>query len=951
VKIILLTVLCLLTSQYSVSAQQSQGTLHGQVTDPLGAIVVGAQVTAVDATGVEKTATTNESGEYVFPSLPPGRYTIRISQAGFAPFENPSVEVTAGRMDPLNIVLSLEVAPEEVTVQAEQEIGTEPESNVGAVVLRGTDLDALPDDPDDLAEALQALAGPSAGPDGEGEIYIDGFSGGRLPPKESIREVRVNRNPFSAEYDRLGYGRIEIFTKPGTDKFRGQAFFNFNDESLNSRSPFALVRAPYQSRRYGGNVSGPLIAKKMSYFLDFERREVDDNRDINAIVLDENFNPVPFINTVLTPTRRTTFSPRLDWQLGSTNTLVARYTFDRSTRENEGVGGFNLPSRAYNTTNDQHTIQLTYTTVINQNIINETRLQYVRQRLNQTGGNFAPTIRVNDAFTGGGCQIGDSFNNQDRLELQNFTSWVLGRHSLKVGARLRTGRVDNASESNFAGTWTFTSIEQYRQAQLGLGIPSQFSLNAGNPLIGYRQTDFSPFIQDDWRVRPNLTLSFGLRYDWQKNIHSSNNFAPRIAFAWSPGSAAQGRRQTTVIRGGFGIFYTPFNETLISQTERFNGVNQLAFLVTNTTPGGAAILSLYPNAPTAEQLAQFARTQNIRQMAPDIRTPYTLQSSISFEHALPYNTTMSVSFISANTRDLFRSRNINAPLLGTNVLPNPAAGPIYQYESTGRFDQQQLIFSLNNRFSQMFSIRTTYVLNRARSDTEGLGSFPINQYDLSGEYGPSLQDVRHRLTIFGSINALPWGIRLSPFINAYSGRPFNITIGRDLNGDTLYTERPAFATDLNRQCNFGTADRPNIGPCVVQTQWGNFDVQPIAGQTIIPRNYGRGPGFATVNLRISKTFGFGGEVAGTAGQGGGRRGGGGGRGGFGGGGSEGRSRYNLTLSANIQNLFNWTNEAAPIGNLNSLLFGQSTSSSGSFGRGGGNTAGNRRIDLQLRFSF
>lgn len=303
---------------------------------------------------------------------------------------------------------------------------------------------------------------------------------------------------------------------------------------------------------------------------------------------------------------------------------------------------------------------------------------------------------------------------------------------------------------------------------------------------------------------------------------------------------------------------------------------------------------------------------------------------------------MSVSFISANTRNLFRSRNINAPLPGTNVPPNSALGAVTQFESTGRFDQQQLIVSLNNRFSQMFSIRSTYVLNRARSDTEGLGTFPINQYDLSGEYGPSLQDVRHRLTIFGSINGLPWGIRLSPFINAYSGRPFNITIGRDLNFDTLFTERPAFA------------DAQTTEATLRRTPFGDFDVLPKPGQTIIPRNYGRGPGFATVNLRISKTFGFGSEATGSAGQGGGRRGGGGGgrRGGYGGGdGSEGRSRYNLTLSANIQNLFNWTNEGTTVGNLTSQFFGQSTSSAGSFGRGGGNTAGNRRIDLQLRFSF
>ncbi len=395
------SVLLILFLCVGVRAQQSQGTLRGQVTDELGGVVVGATVTATDAAGVERSATTDDEGLYAFTALPPGRYTIRVLQAGFAPFENTAVEVAAGRTEPLNIVLSVALEQEEVTVTAEEPIGTDPESNVGAVVLRGADLDALPDDPDDLAEALQALAGPSAGASGEAQIFLDGFTGGRLPPKESIREVRVNQNPFSAEYDRLGYGRVEIFTKPGTDRVRGQAFFNFNDEALNSRFPTAPARAPFQSRRYGGNVSGPIVERRASFFFDFERQETDDNDIINAVVLGPGptFTPLAFTESMLSPVRRTTFSPRLDYQLNPTNTLVGRYTFERSERINEGVGGFNLPSRVYDVTNTQQTLQLTETAIINQRVINETRFQYDRRRRRQEGGLFAPTVRVNEAFT------------------------------------------------------------------------------------------------------------------------------------------------------------------------------------------------------------------------------------------------------------------------------------------------------------------------------------------------------------------------------------------------------------------------------------------------------------------------------------------------------------------------------------------------------------------------
>src|ERR1051325_2466605 len=331
------------------SAQQSLGTLRGQGKDELGGVIVGATVTATDAAGVEKTAVTDNEGRYVFSALAPALYTIRINHAGFAAYENLGVEVQAGRTDPLDIVLTVAIEQEEVTVTAEAPVGTEPESNAGAVVLRGSDLDALPDDPDDLSDALQALAGPTAGSDEGAQIYVDGFTGGRLPPKESIREIRINRNPFSAEYDRLGYGRIEIFTKPGTDKFRGQAFFNFNDEALNARDPFAPERAPFQRRRYGGNLSGPIVPKRASFFFDFQRRETDDNEVVRAIVLDAGLNPLNFNQTIVTPDRRTTFSPRLDYQINATNTLVARYTFEQGTSLNSGVGDFNLPTRAFDT--------------------------------------------------------------------------------------------------------------------------------------------------------------------------------------------------------------------------------------------------------------------------------------------------------------------------------------------------------------------------------------------------------------------------------------------------------------------------------------------------------------------------------------------------------------------------------------------------------------------------
>jgi len=970
VKLLVIVALCASTT----FAQQSGGTLTGQVLDELGGAIVGARIVAISASGAEQTTTTNGEGVYSINRLLPGRYTLRATATGFALYENTAVDIVAGANRQLNITLQVTIEEQRVTVTNESPtLSTEPENNAGALVVKGADLDALPDDPDDLAAALQALAGPSAGPNG-GQIYIDGFTGGRLPPKSSIREIRINSNPFSAEYDRLGFGRIEILTKPGTDKFRGQGFFTFNDESLNSRNPFAPDRPPFQLRNYGGNLSGPISKKKASFFLDFEKRDIDDDALVNATIVDPNLNITTLSQTVPTPNRRLTFSPRIDYQLNRNNTLVGRYTYTHSTNLT-GVGGFSLPEREFDTANTEQTAQLTETSILSKTIVNEAHFQFIHQTLTQDGNNSVPTINVLDAFTGGGSQVGQASNFNNHWELQNNTSISLGHQTLKVGLRLRHVAITDVSPQDFGGTWTFaggfgtTSIERYQRTlllqQQGLspeqiramgGGATQFSLAAGNPKAEVSQLDFGGFVQDDWKVRPDLTLNLGLRYENQDNIKSNLNFAPRLGFAWAPAAGGQ-RQPKTIIRGGFGVFYDRVGENLTLQADRFNGVNQQQFIVTDP-----AVLDLFPNVPSLPTLAAFATPVTIYQLAQHIRAPYTLQSVISLERQLPRNFTLAVSFIDARSRHLLRSRAINAPLPGTFVpgVPDSGVRPfgnenLFQFESTGRFNQDQLIVNVQNRFGRTSTIGAYYVLGRANSDTDGANTFPANSFDLSDEYGRSSLDVRHRFLMFGNFRA-PWGVSLSPFVVAMSGRPFNIIIGQDLNGDTLFTERPAFATDLTK-------------PGVVLTRFGAFDPNPTPGEQIIPRNFGAGPGSFTVNLRLSKTFGFGNEVSSGSSLQNGRRGPGGGgapRAVLGGagravGGAGGRSdaftetgkRYNVTFSLNFQNLLNHTNDGNPIGNLSSQLFGISTSSGGNFGGFGGlnSNAYNRRIEAQIRYSF
>src|SRR5256714_7526074 len=246
-------------------AQQSRGTRRGVVRDELGGLVSGAVITLTAANGDRKMGTAGDNGEYIFDGLNPGKYNVTGAAKGFAPTDQMPVEVAANRSTSIELVLKVAIAEQRVTVNSETPVSVEATNNGDQRVVAGNDLDALPDNPEELAAALQALAGPPVGPGAATEIFVDGFSDGTVPPKNSIREVRINQNPFAAENDQPST-RTDILTKPGTNKFHGGGFFNFNDESFNSRNPFAVSRVAFQIRHFGGDLSGPIIVKKASFF-------------------------------------------------------------------------------------------------------------------------------------------------------------------------------------------------------------------------------------------------------------------------------------------------------------------------------------------------------------------------------------------------------------------------------------------------------------------------------------------------------------------------------------------------------------------------------------------------------------------------------------------------------------------------------------------------------------
>src|SRR6266496_3024199 len=796
----------LVLSVSALLAQTGSGVLRGQVTDPSGAIIPGASVIMTPIAGSPIVTESNAQGLYEFKSLPAGKYTLTVAAPGFTLYQNENV-VIADQPLRLNVAMTIEVETQKVQVSdSAPTIDVNPSSNAGAIVISGKELEALPDDPDELQSDLQALAGPSAGPNG-GQMYIDGFTAGQLPPKASIREIRINQNPFSSEYDKLGYGRIEIFTKPGTDKYHGQFFVLGNDSAFNSHNPFAGDEPGYYTTQYSSNIGGPL-GKAASFFFNAERRNIKDLGAINATTLDENLNPVQTIESVPNPRRRTNISPRLDYAVNKNNTLTVRYQYFRDSQNNDGIGQFNLASQGYDDTSTEQTLQVGDTQVFGSKIINETRFQYLRESNSQNPLSTDPTINVRGAFGGGGNSQGTIIDHQNHYEFQNYTSLIHGNHTLKFGARVRAQQENTFSMSSFNGTFTFSSLDGptdlnchasgsipvpattpcpvsylYAQQQLqSSGIPyaTQLSITTGIPNLDLTTYDGGFYVQDDWRIHPNITLSYGLRFETQNDIHDRADWAPRLGFAWGIGGRTAPPK--AIIRGGFGIFYDRFQSEQILQAERVNGIVQEQFVINNPT--------CFPVAANCD-LSSLASTPTVYRIDPNLHAPYTYQAAVSVEKQITKAATLSLTYLNSRGYDQLGTINANAPIDGQ--LPNPSEGYVYQYVSKSIFRQNQFIANSNIRVGSKVQLFGYYTLNYANSDASGVSNFASNSYDIGQDYGRASFDTRHRL-FFGGSFSLPYAFRLSPFMVASSGSPFNITSPNDVNGDSIFNDRPGLVS-------------------------------------------------------------------------------------------------------------------------------------------------------------
>src|SRR5215831_8057012 len=757
----------LISARLSEGQTQPNLVINGIVQDQTGAAFFGARVDLLKDGEQQRTETTDVSGAFRFDKIQPGNYEVRTQKEGF---KTDISKITVGTRSPgrLRIVLSIETLNQQITVNDNTpDLNTDPSENRDVAAVDRQALDNLPIfDQDIVATMSRFLDSSSLGTNGV-TLIVDGIQGAGALSASAIQSVTINNNPYSAEYNRPGRARIEITTKPGSSEYHGTINFLFRDARLNARDPFATVKPTEQRRMFEGSLLGPVGDGKTTSFMFTGQRQEEDNQ---AIVFAQTPSGAVQEN-VAAPQRNTDFSVELNRQHSQKTTYSVRFHYRSLKIRNQSVGGVVLPEAATDFYDREDQLFYNQRTAFSSKIVNQFRILVARQHTPTISVQSGPKIIVLDAFTGGGAQ-GDRLQTENHLIFDDIVSWTHGKHTFKTGFNIpdlsRRGLNDN---TNSAGTFSFSSLQDYLD-----GRPFSFVQQRGNGHVVFWEKVFGGFFQDEYQIRRNLVLTAGLRYDWQNYFHDANNVGPRISVAYAP----RGSRKT-VIRAGGGIFYDRTGPGPIFDLLRFDGVRLLRFVITNPT---------YPNpfvsGDTATQPTSVVRLDR------NVRIPYTFQHSISVEQQLQRGTTLTVSYFRTSGR-LFRSRDVNAPLPPFySVRPDSELNVLRQIETSARQVTNSLELSFRGNATKYFSGMAQYTLGRAYNDSSGIGSFPANNYDLSGEWARADSDQRHRFNVLGTMRAGRY-FNLGIALQAESGRPYSLTTGRDDNRDGFAFDRPAGA--------------------------------------------------------------------------------------------------------------------------------------------------------------
>lgn len=756
-------------------------TITGRVVDPMNAPVPGAKI-VLSGGGTERTVQTGSQGEFRADGR--GSYELRVAVRGFEPVRR---RVLADGK-PMVIRLVLAQFDQELTVPGEERVvAAQAGQNADAISVERGLLDTLPILDNDYLNAFARFLDPGL-PGGMGaSLIVDGMemrNAGVTP--SAIQEIKINNNPYTAEYPRWSRRRIEVITKSSADAYHGTVNFLFRDGALNARDALAAQKPQEQRRVYEGSLFGPVGRSKRTSFLLSGARE-DEN--LVAIVYAEGPNgliqanvPAPRVNTLA--------SLRVTHQLNEGQAIFGQYNFQDTWTNNSGVGGTVLAEAGMQNRFREDELIFNHRGVIRKNLLSQFRVLVGRYWAPWHSNVNAAKAVVTDAFTGGGAQ-GDRLQTEFHASMTWLLTQTIGRHTLKYGINIPDWSRRGLSDwTNQIGTLSFASL-----ADFSAGRPFAAVLQRGNPTVVFVEKNVGGFMQDEWQMRPGLSMAVGVRYDWQNSFDDLNNIAPRLSIAWAPGKQRQ-----TVLRAGAGFFFDRAGPQPIWDVMRYNGTYLRRYVLS-----GAQI----PEDPRGFP-------SSVAELQSGIQLADAMQFSVGYERQLTRKTTLAVNYVGTRTVQLLRSRDANAPLPPAFAArPNPSANVQRMIESAGRLESNALEVTVRGDLARRLSGLVQYAYGKTMNDTGGLNWYPAASYGPRGERGRADGDRRHAFNAMVNATLHPW-LNLGIAVSLGSGIPFNITTGRDENKDGMALERPPGIT----------------------------------------RNTGKGPGLAVVDVRWYHEFRF-----------------------------------------------------------------------------------------------
>ena len=613
-----------------------------------------------------------------------------------------------------------------------------------------------------LTNLLDQDATGTSGP----SIIVDGVEvKDAIISQAAVQEVHINDDPYSAEFWRPGRGRIEIVTKSEGDQFHGALGFSFRDAIFDARNTFARSRPPEVKRNYDLLMTGPVRKKKDGFLVSFTRNEDDQQSFVFAV------GPTGLIHqSAPTPARWTRVSARLSHTASTSHRVSLQYNFLGYVNANYGVGGEVLPQAGMDYS--IHLSDLTFSDqlTLSKDKINQWQARIENYRIATISSSLDPKVIVEGAFTTGGAQA-TKINTQRSVTLNDTFSWTRGPHQLKFGVNVpNLGRNSVDDTSNFGGTFYFSDITSYIARQ-----PYLLRWQAGNPVIPFGYQEIAGFAQDQIRVNPRLTVTFGLRYDWQSYFPAGNDFAPRTSLAY-----ALDKNSKNVVRLGAGVFHDRTGPAPIADLLRYNGTNLREYLLPNPN-----FTSPLPTATGSGNIPS-----NIVVLAPDVRIPKGIHYSLGIEHQFSHYATVAFTYRGARDFYLFRSVDINAPPPPHYIVrPNSTFGIVRQIQSAGKQNNDGFDLTFRGSLTKYFTGQAQYTLSWTKNDTSGITYFPSNNYDFGGEWARSDWDRRHRLYLLGSTQVKNW-FTMGVVLFVASGTPYTVTTGTDAYNDGMDNVRP-----------------------------------------------------------------------------------------------------------------------------------------------------------------